>query len=171
VSAVRRAWLDGFERDLVIIDDGRYEVLAPDEVVRIGLRYGRALTPAEARARSDELRWLLPALDLDGTVAEVRPCPRRLDDFDRALVDAVRAETRLRMDKMTRGTPLARAAALADWREFWQFFFYWFAHPESRLGEHLNFRTRLRGASAHVLPGGEVVYDCRPLREPPLVAP
>jgi hypothetical protein len=75
------------------------------------------------------------------------------------------------MTRLARGTPLARAATLSNWREFWQFFFYWFAHPESRLGEQLNYRTRLRRARANVLPSGWIVYDCRPQREPPLVAP
>jgi len=129
------------------------------------------LTPAEARARSEELRWLLPALELEGAAAEVRPRPRPLDDFDRALVDAVRAETRLRMDALARGTPLAAAATRSNWREFWQFFFYWFADPQTRLGEHLNYASRIRSARAHVLPSGWVVYDCRPRREPPLVEP
>jgi hypothetical protein len=171
VSAVRRAWLDGFDRDLVIVDDPWYETLSADEVALIGRRYGRALTPRDADARSEELRWLLPALELDGVAAEVSPRPRVLDDFDRALVDAVRAKTRLQMDNLARGTPLVRAATLSNWREFWQFFFYWFAHPESRLGEQLNYHARLRRARAHVLPSGWIVYDCRPQREPPLVAP
>lgn len=169
VSAVRRAWLEGFDRDLVIVDDISYDWLAPEDVVRMGERFGRTLTLAQANERSEELRWLVPALDLDGTVADLRPRPRPLDDFDRALVYALRAKTGEEMSKVVRGTPLARVATPSNWREFWQFFFYWFAQPETRLGEHLNARTRLRLSRAHVLPGGEVVYDCRPRREPPLV--
>lgn len=171
VSAVRRAWLEGFDRDLVIIEDPWYETLSPDDVVAIGRRYGHALTQAEAKARSDELRWLLPALELEGVVAEVRPRPHPLDELDQALAEAVRTDTHSKMADLTRGTPLPRAAALSNHHEFWQFFFYWFANPERRLGEHLNWRTRLRGAFAHVLPSGGVVYDCRPWREPPLVSP
>ena len=35
VSAVRREWLDAFDRDLVIVDHPWYETLAPEEVARI----------------------------------------------------------------------------------------------------------------------------------------
>jgi 4-amino-4-deoxy-L-arabinose transferase-like glycosyltransferase len=171
VGAVRRSWLERFDRDLVLIDDRRYQALPPGEVEAIARRHGRPLAPAEAKARSDELRWLVPAIDVALVAAEIRPAPRPLDALDRALVDAVRERTRREMERLTRGTPLARAATLADWREFWQYFFYWFARPETRLGERLNAWTRLRTSRAHVLPGGEVVYDCRPVREPPLVAP
>ncbi len=171
IGPVRRDWLERFDRDLVIVEDQSYEPLPPGEVARIGRLHGRTLTPEEAKARSDELRWLQPALDLRGVVAEIRPAPRPLDDFDHALLDAVRSHTRRAIGAAVLGTPLARVATFATWRELLQYFFYWFVGPESRVGEHANYASRLRGARAHVLPSGWIVYDCRPRREPPLVSP
>ena len=111
----------------------------------------------------------MPALDLETSVAELRPRPRPLDDLDKALVTAVREKTRRAMDALTAGTPLARAATFRHWREFWRFFFYWFSDPLARMGPGLNYRARLLTATAHLLPSGWIVYDCRPRREPPLV--
>ena len=169
VSAVRRAWLERFEGDLVIVEGPWYESLSPEEVVGLARRHGVALTAAEAQGRAERLRWLPMLLDLEATVAEVVPLPPPLDELDRQLLDATREKTKGRMKALTRGTPLARAASLANWREFWQFFFLWFSEPDTRRRAQLNSAGRLARARAHVLPGGWVVYDCRPHREPPLV--
>jgi Dolichyl-phosphate-mannose-protein mannosyltransferase len=169
ISPVRKAWLDRFGADLVIIDGPWYESLRADEVQQVARRQGLELTAEAANARAKELRWLVPALDLETSVAELRPRPRPLDDLDKALVTAVREKTRRAMEAVTAGTPLARAATFRHSREFWRFFFYWFSDPLARMGPGLNYRARLLTATAHLLPSGWIVYDCRPRREPPLV--
>jgi hypothetical protein len=169
ISPVRKTWLDGFASDLVIINGPWYEALDPGEVRRIARAKGRELSLAAAVLRVEELRWLVPAIDLLPRVAEVRPPPHPLDDLDTALVAAVREKTRSVVSRFAAATPLANSPPQEEWRDFWQYFFYWFAQPLSRIGPGLNYAGRLRTARAHVLSSGWIVFDCRPHKDPPLV--
>jgi hypothetical protein len=170
ISAVRKPWLDRFAGDLVIVDGPWYTTLSADEVQETARGNGHVLTVQAARARADDLRWLVAALDLETSVAELRPPPRPLDDVDKALVAAVREKTRQTIGALVGGTPLASTATFTNWRDFLRFFFYWFSDPLARTGPGLNYRARLQTARAHLLTSGWIVYDCRPQREPPLVA-
>jgi hypothetical protein len=167
VAPVRRSWLESFDRDLVIIEHRGYSLPSAGEVQAIGARMGLGLTTAEAESRAAELPQLLPALELVGWVAEVQPPPRPLSDLDRALVDAVLETTRQRINETASATALAGTPP-GNWRDFWLFVFYRFSDPASRIGPQLNYYERTRRARAYVLRNGWVIYDCRPLSEPPL---
>ena len=46
---------------------------------------------------------------------------------------------------------------------------YWFVNPEKHLGDQLNYRDRIRGATGIVLPNGSIIFDARRNRAVPLV--
>ncbi len=47
--------------------------------------------------------------------------------------------------------------------------FYRFVDPEKRLGDRLNYRDRILGATGIVLPNGSIIFDARRNRDVPLV--
>ena len=46
---------------------------------------------------------------------------------------------------------------------------YGFVNPAARVGDHANYRRRIREGTAIVLPNGSIVFDARRNRDLPLV--
>jgi hypothetical protein len=170
LNAVRGSWLDRFDHDLVIIDAPRYEEIPRSRVAKIAARHGLSLSSEESSRRARAAQVTATAQDVEPGVAGVEPRPLRLDPFERELVEETRALTRRAIVAATRGTPMARAGASANWKELWEFFFLRFADRGTTARQQASVAARLERSRAHVLPGGWVVYDCRPHRSPPLVA-
>jgi hypothetical protein len=73
-------------------------------------------------------------------------------------------------EERVRGYPLLRGfPAPLELTEKWLPVFYRFVDPEKRLGDRLNYRDRVRGATGIVLPNGSIIFDARRNRDVPLV--
>lgn len=169
LNAVRGSWLDRLDHDLVILDAPRYEEIPRPEVADIAAEHGLRLAPEELPRRAREAQVAATVLDVAPRVAAIEPQPGRLDPFERELVEETRALTRRVIDAATWGTPMAQAGTRGDWKELWEFFFLRFADPETRARQEASIEERIARSWAHVLPGGWVVYDCRRVRNPPLI--
>lgn len=170
VSAVRGSWLDGFDGDLVVLAARAYEPLPADEARRLARAHGRDADLEQAARLADEAVRRATLEDLAAGGYDARPRLPPADAGERALVEATRAGTARFIAASLRGTPLAARARFANWSEFWEFYFFWFSDPAAHTGEALNFRRRALQGTAHVLPRGWVVYDCRSRPTTPLVA-
>jgi hypothetical protein len=94
---------------------------------------------------------------------------RPVDDIDRALVEAVRDDTRRALTMEFRGTPLGRQFEVANIDEFRHAFFYWFSDPSQRTGARLNYAACRARGRVTVHSSGWTVFDCRKTNEPALV--
>ena len=122
---------------------------------------------AEASERADDSARLAKSLELQPVVASVSPTPE-LDALDRELVALARETTRERVNEAVIGTPLARLSGLSNNDEYWHAFFYWFADPDHRVGNGLNYSSCRTSARAFVDISGYTVLDCRKKSQAPL---
>jgi hypothetical protein len=171
IAPVRREWLDGFDRDLVILESSNYDPLPANLVMEAAHRHGRTLAEAEVRPLAREALRLATILDLRAEGVSVDPPPRPPDPLDLELVALLRQSTRRAVQEFLRGTPLGRDQTLSTWQDFRFAFYYWFSDPSARKGPGLNYRTCRDTAHATVLLNGTTVLDCRRLRDTPLVRP
>src|SRR4029079_3389143 len=94
IAPVRQEWLDGFNKDLIILESSSYDPLAPAEVEGAARRQGSAVTRAEAASRAREAVLFATVRDLDASGVSVTPLPRTPDALDDVLVDLVKQSTR-----------------------------------------------------------------------------
>lgn len=169
VMAVRRSWLDGYQGDLVILESAAYLPPLPAEVQALAARFGVTLTDDAAQALGE--RAAVRAILLDrrnegATVAEPPALePARLEE---PLVALVRTQTRAALRDTLRGTPMADLTSTTT-QQFWHAYFYWFADPDARDGEALNYSGCRARADVTVHETGIAVLDCRRRRDRPLV--
>ena len=171
VAAVRRAWLDAYPGDLVILEGVQYlrpNTIQAQEVARGA---GVALSPADATIAAQDalMRATTVHLQASGLQPTALPSlPARASD--QPLLELTRDLTRQAAAQSTRGTPLGRQS-FATWEDYRTRFFFWFANPEQRAGPHLNYATCRTRARVTVHPSGHTVLDCRTRPVRPLLGP
>jgi hypothetical protein len=154
IFPVRKSFLDSYRGDVVYIDgpatDGP-EVLSPDRIRLAALRYGKAVSPAEAERwsvllRSRNYRAAMAHTVGVGAAEPVEAAP----EFARELI---RENDRLvrsgflasDMELFTRGFDLRN---WSDWRTVVE---YRYVDPRARWGPAANYAERLRGSRAVLL--------------------
>lgn len=169
IAPIRREWLNRFDGDLVIIEARTYLRPPLDRVLDVAMANGVRLTPEQGVARAREAVQLAKAQDLVAGGAHVEsPATTSRDALDPPLVTLVRDWTAESVAGGVAGTPLASNPRLANWDEFRESFFYWFAGGGPRWGERLNYATCRATARVDVHPSGFAVLDCRHPDAPPL---
>ena len=172
IAPVRESFLEAYPGPVVIIDrQVEFGVGLPwREVQTLARRAGHEHSEEEARRLARRLQ-LDPLLrGLAGRGVRVDPPPEPLPAYlTPALAELARRRDTRRVQAQTqaRSQNLAmfRDFTIRDWSDWWQVFFYRFVDPASRMGEHLNYAGRIRGARAVILAeAGCIVYHSPPQR-------
>jgi hypothetical protein len=171
VAPVRKEFLDEYSGDVIFVETGKPYAEPPlAEVQTIANEHGVALSLAEARQATLRVQRFGAREYLRDLVTDVWPPAEPLGPIDGALIA-----------RYTDLTLLAGQATAEQYRLLHGFaptsrmtshllpVYYWFVNPEMHLGDRLNYRDRIRGATAIVLPNGSIIFDARRNREVPLV--
>ena len=171
IAPVRKAFLDTYPGDIIFLEAGKpYIELPASEVRTIARQRGVELSPEEARQTSFRIQRYGARQYLQDHVADIWPPPEPAQQIDHALLAQYKEQTRLIGEEraveflLLRGFPPPLALT-----EKWLPVFYRYVDPEKRLGDRLNYRDRIRGATGIVLPNGSIILDARRNRDVPLV--
>ena len=171
IAPVRKEFLDKYPGDVIFVETGtRYVDRSLAEVQTIASEQGVALSLEEARQSALRVQRFGAREYLRGLVTNVWPPSEPMGPIDRALIASY-----------TEQTLQAGLATAEQYRLLHGFaptsrltshllpVYYWFVNPEMHLGDRLNYRDRIRGATAIVLPNGSIIFDARRNRQVPLV--
>ncbi len=118
VAAVRRAWLDAYPGDLVILDGVQYLRPNVTEAQEIASRVGVVLSPTEATIAAQEALMGATTLNLQASGLQptaLPPMPARATD--QPLLELTRDLTRRAAAQNSRGTLLGRRS-FATWEDY-----------------------------------------------------
>jgi hypothetical protein len=171
IAPVRKAFLDGYPGDVILLETGTPYIEPPVSKVRTMARQGGVeLSLEEARQTSFRVQRYGARQNLKGRVADIWPPPEPMRQIDLVLLAEYEEWTKRVGEERVRGYPLLRGfPAPLELTEKWLPVFYRFVDPEKRLGDRLNYRDRVRGATGIVLPNGSIIFDARRNRDVPLV--
>jgi len=171
IAPVRKEFLDGYSGDVIFVETGMpYVECLPAEVQTIANEHGMALNFQEARQAALRVQRFGAREYLRGLVTDVWPPSEPIGPIDHALIA-----------RHTEHTLEAGRASAEHYRLLRGFvptnrltshllpLHYWFVNPETHLGDRLNYRDRIRGAKAIILPNGSIIFDARRTRDVPLV--
>jgi hypothetical protein len=171
IAPVRKAFLDTYPGDVIFLETGTpYAEPLLAEMRTIARQRGVELSPEEARQASLRIQRHGAGQYLQGRVADIWPPPEPMRQIDRALLPQYEWQTQQAGKEaaaeflLLRG--LSSSLLLTD---KWLPVFYRFVDPEKRLGDWLNYRDRIRGATGIILPNGSIIFDARRHRDVPLV--
>jgi hypothetical protein len=172
VAPVRKAFLDQYPGDVLFVETGTAYVEHPFAEVRtMASQQGVALSVEEARQVALRIQRHGARQYLQGLVADIWPPSEPMGPIDLALLDTYAEQTveagKASADeyRLLRGfAPTSRLTV-----HLLLPVAYWFVNPEKHLGDRLNYRDRLRGATGIVLPNGSIIFDARRNRAVPLV--
>lgn len=161
IAPIRKSYLENFQNDLVIIEKTkRYSSLSPERVRETAQAYGLPeLSEEEVKRLQVETRSLAVRKDLQAEGAKVHPPTVEVSPFEQALVEAHKEDTRRKLALAWGAAPIFRGQEMANWAEWWQFFWYRFVDSESRRGKNLNYAGILPESRAWVLPSTWVIYE------------
>jgi hypothetical protein len=171
IAPVRKAFLDKYPGDIILLELGTpYVGLPASEVRTIARQRGVELSPEEARQSSFRIQHYGARQYLQGHVADIWPPPEPARQIDHALLAQYKEQTEQSGEEGATGYPLLRGFSPSlSLSSIWLPVFYRFVDPEKRLGDRLNYRDRMLGATAIVLPNGSIIFDARRNRDVPLV--
>jgi hypothetical protein len=171
VAPIRKSFIDSYPGPMLIIDSGFPHLpLPPRDIIDVAKAEGETLTLEQADAIAMPMTTRLQRELLRGKVASVDSPPPDDPDISPKLTNAVelaqKEKTAEAIDSFMRlgcNTPVLRGFKLRDWADWWPVFFYRFVDPQSRMGDRLNYASRIKSARAEVLPNAWVFYYCPPL--------
>jgi hypothetical protein len=171
IAPVRKAFLDEYPGDVIFVETGTpYAESALKDVQAIASQQGAAWSLEEARQAAHRVQRFGARQYLNGLVTNVSPPSEPMGPIDPALIA-----------RYTEQTLQAGRETAAEYRLLRGFaptsrltshllpLYYRFVNPEMHLGDQLNYRDRIRGATAIVLPNGSIIFDARRNRDVPLV--
>jgi hypothetical protein len=164
VAPVRKAFLDSYPGEILLIETMPYRSIHPEAVVEAARRAGVEPPAAEVPRLVWQVTCSAMRERLEGRVAEVRPCAQEqeLPAFLRPLADGLPSSTAEWMQKSRDPSVsypvMFRGRAIVDHETWWVHYFYRFVGPERRGGAQLNYASRVRSARAWVFPAG-VLYQ------------
>jgi hypothetical protein len=171
VAPVRKAFLDHYPGDVIFVETGTAYADPPlTELRTIASQLGVALSVEDARQVAHRIQRHGARRYLQGLVAEIWPPSEPIGPIDLALLDTYAEHTvqsgrwNAEQYRLLRGFVPTSGLTV-----HWLPVAYWFVNPEKRLGDQLNYRDRLRGATGIVLPNGSIIFDARRNRAVPLV--
>jgi hypothetical protein len=163
VMPVSRAFFDGYLGDIVIVEGPATSMLSGPEVRQRLAERGVEVDEREAwrMARSVRDHGVVGRLRRRGAVicSDPGPAPASFADLEQFEADKTRRQVAELI--IEQGNPMFRGSRLDTFTEVWQMFFYRFVGPEARMGQGVNYATRMPGADATLLRGGWVVIRSR----------
>jgi hypothetical protein len=171
VAPVRKAFLDQYPGDVIFVETGTaYVGRQLTEVRTLASQQGIALSVEEAKQAALRIQRHGARQYLEGLVADVWPPSEPIERIDRALIAAYAETTLLAGTARAAQYRLLRGYAPTNFMTSYVLpVSYWFVNPEKHLGDQLNYRDRIRGATGIVLPNGSIIFDARRNRTVPLV--
>lgn len=175
LAPVRKSFLDSYEHPIVIIEYWQVPPSpGPREMRRIAREAGEHLTWDQVRDGGFEVAVQVVSDEIGQTTGRVRhwPEPLELTEGLKAALPRVQSSYHAFGDdqaKIFGERLLFRGFTIRSHSEWWQTFFYRFVDPASRMGENLNFASRIRDAEAVIITHAAcVVYHAdRPVRSAP----
>jgi hypothetical protein len=171
VAPVRKAFFDQYPGDVIFVETGTPYVECPlTEVRTIIGQQGVAPSVEEARRAALRIQRHGARHYLQGLVGDIWPPSEPMEPIDQALLDRY-AEHTVEAGRATgeQYRLLRGFAPTSRLTVHWLPLAYWFVNPTQHLGDQLNYRDRLRGATGIVLPNGSIIFDARRNRAVPLV--
>jgi hypothetical protein len=171
VAPVRKAFLDQYPGDVIFVETGTaYVGRRLTDVRTLASQQGIALSVEEAKQAAFRIQRHGARQYLEGLVADVWPPSEPIETIDRALIAAYAETTLLAGTARAEQYRLLRGYAPTNFMTSYVLpVSYWFVNPEKHLGDQLNYRDRIRGATGIVLPNGSIIFDARRNRAVPLV--
>jgi len=171
IAPVRKAFLDSYPGDMIFLEIGTpYADVPVSEVLTMARQQGAELSVKGARESVLRVQRHGARQYLQGQVADIFPPPEPLQPLDLAVLARSRELSRQLGEEGARQYPLLRThVPTLMLSSLWLPVFYEFVDPAKRLGDHLNYRDRIRDATAIILPNGSMVFDARRRRDVPLV--
>jgi hypothetical protein len=171
IAPVRKAFLDQYPGDVIFVETGTAYAERPlTEVGTIASGQGVVLSADEARQVALRIQRHGARQYLQGLVADIWPPSEPMGPIDRALLETYAEHTVQAGRESAEQYRLFRGfAPTSRLTVHWLPVAYWFVNPEAHLGDRLNYRDRLRGATGIVLPNGSIIFDARRNRAVPLV--
>jgi hypothetical protein len=163
VMPVRKAFLDNYEGDLLILESIWFSGLQKSDVEAFLASRGQTAGPDQIKKLQDDAYWYLQREDLGSRVAEIFPPADPLSDAVRPLLpyqlDKTAEASRLNASRS--GNPIFNGYDVDNHRRLWEVFFFRFVGVEWRTGRHLNYANRIQTAKAVILPTGWVLIHCQ----------
>jgi hypothetical protein len=171
VAPVRKAFLDQYPGDVIFVETGTAYAEHPlNDVRTIAVQQGVALSVEEARQVALRIQRHGARQYLQGLVSDIWPPSEPMRPIDLALLDTYLERTvQAGRESAERYHLLRGFAPTSRLTVHWLPVSYWFVNPEKHLGDQLNYRDRIRGATGIVLPNGSIIFDARRNRASPLV--
>jgi hypothetical protein len=170
IAPVRKTFLDQYPGDMIFLEIGTpYAELALEGVQAIGKESGTELSADEAQQVNLRVQRHGARQYLEGRVAHVWPPAEPMGRIELRVLELTKEQTR-RSWELGAVNPLVRGfTPLFTMNNQWAPVHYWFVNPEKHIGDQLNYRDRMRGATGIVLPNGSIIFDSRRNRDVPLV--
>jgi hypothetical protein len=140
------------------------------EVQTIALKQGATWSLDEARQADLRVQRFGARQYLKDVVTNVWPPSKPMEPIDQQLIAHYREQTLLAGHATAEQYRLLHGFAPTNRMTSHLLpVYYWFVNPEKHLSGQLNYRDRIRGATAIVLPTGSIIFDARRNRNVPLV--
>jgi hypothetical protein len=163
VAPVRKAFLDAYPGDVVIVDTGEFRLgddgLDPVDLQKAAWRNGRRLSTREAEDLSARLTTSAFRRSLSQSVTG-KPAigGETVPAFIRTEWQAYQKHAEdpffIPMSEI-----MSKGFRCVNWSDWADVFFYRFVNPDSRRGANRNYLNRLRGATGYILmPSHFVIY-------------
>jgi hypothetical protein len=168
---VRKSFFDTYPGHIIIVTSAPNWLSVRDPVGVWSLesaarKRGLHLSTEELRSLSLELGTYDARRAIATNVREVVPPVREVPRFAVELLEQQRAIYRRQLQGAIRealSTPTMRGYAFHDDLQVdWSIYFYRFVYPDARRGKNANYASRLKDATATVVAGRWIVYDCPP---------
>jgi len=162
IAPIRKSFLDSYSGDIVLVDCMIHTYQVTEEMVRhTAERYQTVESDARVAAMTEKLNILAGARKIRSQVNSVVPLEGTLPPYASALLDWQMTVSPLegsRYDFVYNNPAMFRGFKFNDFGMWWQIFFYRFVNPEQRIGDGLNYATRMRRGEARVLPTLWTIY-------------
>jgi hypothetical protein len=171
IAPVRKQFLDAYPGDVIFVETGTLYAARPlAEVQTIASAQGVTLTLEAARQAALRVQRFGAREYVRDLVKDVWPPSEPIGPIDRALIARYTEQTlQAGMETAAQYRLLHGFAPTSRMTSHLLPVYYWFVNPEMHLGDRLNYRNRIRDATAIILPNGSIIFDARRNRAVPLV--
>ena len=171
IAPVRKAFLDEYPGDVIFVETGTAYTQGPlTDVQTIARKLGATWSLDDAWQADRRVQRFGARQYLKDLVTNVWPPSEPMGPLDQLLITHYNEQTLLAGHATAEQYRLLHGFAPTNRMTSHLLpVYYWFVNPEKHLGAQLNYRDRIRGATAIVLPNGSIIFDARRNRTVPLV--